>query len=163
MIADPFGEFPLCAPDLYRAMGVDASINKFPLIRRQRGRRINAGIHIPPDGAKPGPPFLRGVTHHFKWRGPVWERLHRRMASEHEWRHESTGYLDYLERHGGRLPTAGTFPYSREELFRRGLLRRPTALDRAAGTLRPLAEMLPPSVRRLVRRGYERVFAGRRG
>jgi hypothetical protein len=53
VIADPFGEFPRCAPDLYRAMGVDASINKFPLIRRQRGRRINAGIHTPPDGAKP--------------------------------------------------------------------------------------------------------------
>jgi len=145
VIADPFGEFPLCAPDLYRNMGVRASIDKFPLVRRGRGRRFNPGFHDPPEGAVPGPPSLRGVTHHFKWRAPVWERLRRRAESQHRYRHESVGYLDYLARHGERLPLTGTFTYSREELFRRRLLRRPTALERLFHPLRPYATAASPT------------------
>jgi Glycosyl transferase family 2 len=155
VIADPFGEFPLCAPDLYRNMGVRASTAKFPLVRRGRGRRFNPGFHDPPEGAVPGPPSLRGVTHHFKWRASVWERLRRRAESQHRYRHESIGYLDYLAGHEQRLPLDGAFTYSREELFRRRLLRRPTALERLVDPFRPYAAAAAPA--RLLRRVLARL------
>lgn len=40
---------------------------------------------------------------------------------------ESVRYLDYLTSHGLRLPLDDTFLYSRDELFRRKLLRMPSA------------------------------------
>ena len=46
------------------------------------------------------------------------------IRSEHPWRHESVQLRTYLEGHSNRVPLDGTFVYSREELFRRRLLRR---------------------------------------
>ncbi len=150
VIADPFGEFPLCAPDLYRNMGVRASTDKFPLVRRGRGRRFNPGFHDPPEGAVPGPPSLRGVTHHFKWRAPVWERLRRRAESQHRYRHESIGYLDYLSRHGERLPLD-----RRLHLLEGGAVppAPPAPPDRARAAGRPLFALTRQRRRRPVSSG----------
>ena len=71
---------------------------------------------------------MQGVTHHFKFRRSVSLRLDKRIHSVHPWRHESVGFQGYLENHANRLPLAGTFAYSRRELFRRELLRKFTAV-----------------------------------
>ncbi len=136
VIEDPFAAQPLCSVDLYRRMGSQAAINKYPLFYCRPGTRLSdGGNHNPPEGCGQGMASLRGVTHHFKFRQCVLERLNRRADSGHTFRHESVGFLGYLESHDGRLPTDGAFPYSRRELFRRGLLRRPgwTWLKRKLG------------------------------
>lgn len=125
MIDDPFQLFPLCLVDLYRRMGVKADIFKFPLFFCARGTRLKeGGNHYPPLGGEPRGTALRGVTHHFKFRRTVSERLHNRIHSEHPWRYESVQFQDYLKAHSHRLPLEGSFLYSREELFRRRLLQQ---------------------------------------
>ena len=125
-IDDPFRAQPLCSANLYRAMGSQASINKYPLFRCRPGTRLSdGGNHNPPEGCGQAAASLRGVTHHFKFRQCVLERLNRRIDSAHTFRHESVGFLAYLEAHDGRLPLQDAFAYSRAELFRRQLLRRP--------------------------------------
>jgi hypothetical protein len=49
---------------------------------------------------------LQGVTHHFKWRAPALEKIVARAQSHVPWRHESIGYLRYLESHDYKVPTA---------------------------------------------------------
>jgi glycosyltransferase involved in cell wall biosynthesis len=124
IIADPFELFPLCSIDLYRKMGVKADIFKFPLFFCSSGTQLaEGGNHHPPVGSLPRATTLRGVTHHFKLRRTVSERLDKRINSTHPWRHESVQFREYLETHSNRLPIDGAFAYSREDLFRRGLLR----------------------------------------
>ena len=135
IVDDPFGAFPLCSVDLYKRMGSKASIRKFPLFYCVNGTTLSdAGNHNLPAGHPSALSSLLGVTHHFKFRSAVRDRLERRINSSHAWRHESVGFRDYLEEHEGRLPVAGAFPYSRRELFRRGLLQRFT-LRRAIKSL----------------------------
>ena len=124
VIDDPFHTLPVCSVSLYEHMGAKATINKFPLFYCTSGTTLSdGGNHRPPLGARrTGRSFL-GVTHHFKFRSTVLRRLNKRIDSSHSHRHESVQYLDYLERHGYRLPLDESFEYSREELFRRGLLR----------------------------------------
>jgi len=123
-IADPFRTFPLCSVDLYQKMGVRAAIDKYPLFFcTGRTALQDGGNHSCPDG-NVTTSFVQGVTHHFKFRKSVSRRLDARIHSTHPWRHESVGYQEYLETHANRLPIQGAFPYSRGELFRRGLLRR---------------------------------------
>jgi len=122
-IADPFKAMPLCAPDLYATMGVKACIIKYPLFFNTETVVVNPGYHVRPDGQRTRLSGLRGVTHHFKWRTSVLQRLRERADSGHAFRHESAGYLAYLAAHDYRLPLAGAFRYSRHELIRRGLLR----------------------------------------
>jgi hypothetical protein len=128
-IADPFSAFPMCMTDLYKQLGVSAaSIRKYPLVFvDEKARLIEGGNHFPPNVGGRVLEATRGVTHHFKWRAPVIERLRRRAKSQHTWRHESVAYLDYLESHQWRLPTDGAFKGSRAELIRRGLLVTPTS------------------------------------
>jgi glycosyltransferase involved in cell wall biosynthesis len=124
VIDDPFPIFPLCSLDLYRRMGVNADIFKFPLFYCARGTELlDEGNHYPPRGLEPVPTAIRGVTHHFKFRRIISRRLEKRINSVHPWRHESLGFQEYLENHSSRLPLEGAFPYSREELFRRSLLK----------------------------------------
>ncbi len=125
VISDPFRAMPLCSPDLYAAMGVEACIDKYPLFFNSDTVTVNPGNHLPPDDRRTVLADVSGVTHHFKWRAPVLDRLRERADSIHAFRHESAGYLAYLGAHGDRLPVAKAFPYSRRTLFRRGLLRRP--------------------------------------
>ena len=124
VVTDPFAEMPLCAPDLYAALGVDACIDKFPLFFNSDTVEVNGGNHLPPDGHRTVLSGLRGVTHHFKWRAPVLQRLRERADSAHRYRHESASFLAYLESHGHRLPVAGAFRYSRSGMFALRLLRR---------------------------------------
>lgn len=124
VVTDPFAEMPLCAPDLYAAVGVDACIDKFPLFFNSDTVAVNGGNHLPPDGRRTVLSGLRGVTHHFKWRAPVLRRLRERADSAHRYRHESASFLAYLESHGNRLPVAGAFRYSRSGMFALRLLRR---------------------------------------
>ena len=123
VIADPFGAMPLCAPALYATMGVKACITKYPLFFNTDTVIVNPGYHVRPDGQRTRLSGLRGVTHHFKWRTSVLQRLRERADSGHAFRHESAGYLAYLSAHDHRLPVTGAFRYSRHELIRRGLLR----------------------------------------
>jgi len=90
---------------------------------------VNPGYHVRPDGRRTRLSGLRGVTHHFKWRAPVLQRLRERADSGHAFRHESAGYLAYLGVHGYRLPVTGAFRHSRKRLFRRGLLRSARGRD----------------------------------
>lgn len=129
VIADPFGAMPLCAPALYATMGVEACIAKYPLFLNTDTVVVNPGYHVRPDGRRTRLSGLRGVTHHFKWRAPVLQRLRERADSGHAFRHESAGYLAYLGVHGYRLPVTGAFRHSRKRLFRRGLLRSARGRD----------------------------------
>lgn len=125
VIADPFRMFPLCSVDLYQRMGVSGSIDKYPLFYcTDRACLAEGGNHFPPTDLPTT--AMRGATHHFKFRRPTSHRLQRRIESSHPWRHESVQFLQYLEQHGYRLPTEGSFAYSRSELFRRRLLRKYT-------------------------------------
>jgi glycosyltransferase involved in cell wall biosynthesis len=125
VIDDPSQMFPLCSVDLYRRMGVKADIFKFPLFFCLKGTRLaEGGNHYPPLGSEPRATPVLGVTHHFKFRRTVSERLHKRIHSEHPWRYESVQFREYLEGHSNRLPLEGAFRYSREELFRRRLLKQ---------------------------------------
>jgi len=124
-IDSPSDEFPLCSPDLYLHMGQPAAATvKYPLLLCGERTRVNSGNHVKPQGLDTMLVGARGVTHHFKWRAPVLERLRRRAQSAHTWRGESAAYLRYLHESGGRLPLEGAFPCSREALFECGLLRR---------------------------------------
>jgi hypothetical protein len=125
VIEDPFRTFPLCSFDLYHKMGVKASIRKYPLFYCT-GRTLlaNGGNHNPPVGDPTSLSALQGVTHHFKFRRNVLQRLNSRINSSHPWRHESVQYQKYLEGHSYRLPMEDSYLYSRRVLFRRRLLRR---------------------------------------
>jgi len=123
VIDDPFRALPLCSVNLYELMGVQASISKYPLFYCTDETVLqDGGNHGCPVGNRTS--SLQGVTHHFKFRNSVAQRLTARIQSSHPWRHESVGFQKYLEVNGNRLPTDGSFLYSREELFRRRLLRR---------------------------------------
>ena len=125
LIDDPFEVFPLCSQDLYQRMGVDACILKYPLFFCGSNTELKEeGNHNPPRGSERRTSAMRGVTHHFKFRRTISQRLHKRMDSAHLWRHEALLFQEYLDSHSNRLPVEGAFPYSRKELFRRGLLRK---------------------------------------
>jgi hypothetical protein len=123
-LADPFSYFPLCSSDLYRKMDGGGLIAKYPLFFCSDWTFIDSGNHYPPNRFSTVLSCLLGVSHHFKWRTSVLDRLARRANSSHTWRQCSAAHLAYFENHGYRLPTEGSFYYSRRELFRRGLLRR---------------------------------------
>jgi glycosyltransferase involved in cell wall biosynthesis len=125
VIEDPFRMFPLCSATLYREMGMKGDIFKFPLFYCAKGTCVREeGNHHPPLGSEPHSSGALGVTHHFKFRRTISQRLDSMIRSEHTWRHESVLVHDYLESHSNRLPIEGAFLYSREELFRRRLLRK---------------------------------------
>jgi glycosyltransferase involved in cell wall biosynthesis len=124
-IEDPFQFFPLCSVELYRRMGVKAEIFKFPLFYCEPGTElVEEGNHYPPLGLEPRAAGIIGVTHHFKFRQCLSVRLEKRINSAHLWRNDSLVFRDYLDSHSGRLPLEGAFFYSREELFKRRLLRQ---------------------------------------
>jgi hypothetical protein len=125
IIGDPFRTFPLCSVDLYQRMGVKAATSKYPLFWcGALTTMVEGGNHHSPNGEQTIlSHFLQGVTHHFKWRRTVTERLVRRVNSSHTFRHESTGFQAYLERHDYRVPVEGAFPYTRAELIRRALIK----------------------------------------
>lgn len=132
VIEDPFRTFPLCAVDLYERMGVSASIYKFPLFYCTQTTRLQeGGNHHSPNWDNTILSPLLGVTHHFKFRQSVLHRLDARIHSPHPWRHESVLFEKYLDTNSQRLPTEGAFVYSRNELFRRGYLRRLTVFQLA--------------------------------
>jgi hypothetical protein len=128
-ISDPFSYFQLCSNDLYGKMGVAGATNKYPLFFCNYRTFIFPGNHYPPHGSSTVLSHLQGVTHHFKWRKPVLDRLAKRANTPFPYRHESAGYLGYLDNHGYRLPIEGSFYYSRRELFRRGFLRSATTCN----------------------------------
>lgn len=161
-ITNPFKEFPLCSVDLYRAMGVKAALSKYPLFRcAENTFMMEGGNHHSPNGPSTVLAHVQGVTHHFKWRRPVAERLRARAKSEHTWRHQSVGFLAYLERHGGRVPVQDAFPYSRAELFRRGLLYRAPRSAYFKAVARRVLAYWPEPVQAAVRRAYAGLRRGR--
>jgi glycosyltransferase involved in cell wall biosynthesis len=125
VIDDPFKTFPLCSSDLYWKVGIKAEIFKFPLFFcTKETRLLEEGNHNPPLGDEPSETRALGVTHHFKFRRTLSHRLDKRINSAHQFRQESLELREYLGAHSDRLPLEDAFPYSRAELFRRGLLRR---------------------------------------
>jgi hypothetical protein len=151
-IADPFEALPLCSSSLHADMGVVTCEWKYPLFRNGPGTVVDAGNHGPPNRRTRLLAAPRGVTHHFKWRRSVLERLNSRANSAHKFRHESVGFLEYLEANGRRLPTANTFRYSRRELVRRGLLLRAGPVEYARVAWAASKWLLPGQVRETVRR-----------
>ncbi|MGB9510043.1 MAG: hypothetical protein WBU20_00020, partial [Candidatus Acidiferrum sp.] len=127
LIDDPFEVMPLCSEDLYQRLGVEACILKYPLFFCESDTQLTEeGNHNPPRGSERRISAMRGVTHHFKFRRTVSQRLDSRINSAYLWRHESVQFREYLDSHFNRLPVEGSFHYSRKELFRRGLLRKLT-------------------------------------
>jgi hypothetical protein len=125
IVRDPFADFPLCSQQLYKRMGSLGARLKFPLFQCTPETNIQIGNHFAPSGAILSEEF-RGVTHHFKWRRTVIERLSYMVEIGWPWAEtESAPYLRYLEAHNYCLPLEGAFMYSRDELCRRGLLKRP--------------------------------------
>jgi len=125
IVENPFLTFPLCSVNLYQKMGVLAFTSKYPLFYcDDHSLLTDGGNHRSPNGNDTVLSSLRGVTHHFKFRSSVSQRLDKRIHSLHPWRHESAQFQRYLESHAHRLPTEGSFEYSRDALFRRGLLRK---------------------------------------
>lgn len=125
VIEDPSTAFPLCSIDLYQRMGVKASTSKYPLFYcGERTVLSDGGNHNWQEGEPIALSSLQGITHHFKFRRSVFQRLHNRIHSSHPWRHESVQFQRYLEANSYRLPIEDTFVYSRDELFRRGLLKK---------------------------------------
>jgi hypothetical protein len=123
VIEDPFHAFPLCSIDLYQKMGVQAEIRKYPLFYCTDQTTLqSSGNHRCPTGNSAS--LLQGVTHHFKFRRSVYQRLESRIHSAHRWRHESVQFQNFLSSNANRLPTEGSFAHSRAELFRQGLLRK---------------------------------------
>jgi hypothetical protein len=129
--ARPSDAYPWCSVDLYAKLGQpQAVIDKYPVFDLQRRTWLKSGgNHYPPNGYGSRLAPMLGVTHHFKWRPTVQNRLTERADSTHPYRGESQQYIKFLGESGWRLPTDGTFTYSRRALFARGLLRRPTIGD----------------------------------
>lgn len=129
----PSDAYPWCSTDLYAQLGQpQAVIDKYPLFQVTRWTALKSGgNHYPPNGYGSRVAPMLGVTHHFKWRSSVRARLLERANSAHPYRGESQQYLAYLDGNDWRLPVRGAFRYSRAELFRRGLLTRPSLLDLA--------------------------------
>jgi hypothetical protein len=127
----PSDAYPWCSTDLYARLGQPhAATAKYPIFKIGRRTALRGGgNHHPPNGYGSWIAPLGAVTHHFKWRPTVRERLVQRAGSTHPYRGESAQYLAFLGDSGWRLPSDGAFRYSRRELFRRGLLKRATALD----------------------------------
>ena len=127
----PFDAYPWCSVDLYAKLGQpQAVIDKYPIFELQRRTWLKSGgNHYPPNGYGSRLAPMLGVTHHFKWRPAVQNRLSERAGSTHPYRGESQQYIKFLGESGWRLPTEGTFRYSRRALFGRGLLTRPTLSD----------------------------------
>lgn len=127
VVENPFKTFPLCSIGLYKSMGVEADIRKYPLFYcTDRTALQDGGNHNRPINNFEA--SLRGVTHHFKFRQSICQRLHGRIHSSHPWRHESVQFENFLISNGHRLPTEDAFAYSRAELCRRGLLRKLTLM-----------------------------------
>jgi hypothetical protein len=148
---DPFETYPWCSTDLYAQLGQpQAVIDKYPVFALTRQTALRSGgNHYPPNGYGSRVAPMLGVSHHFKWRVTVRERLAQRANSTHPYRGESIQYLSYLEEANWQLPVTGAFRYSRAELFRRGLLTRPAIADLAVRR----ADVVE------VRGGRDRVFA----
>jgi len=146
VIEDPFQIFPLCSMDLYRRMGVKAEIFKFPLFYCAPGTElVEEGNHYPPRGTEPRAAAIVGVTHHFKFRPILSLRLKKRIDSAHVWRNDSVILQEYLESHSNLLPLEGSFPYSREELFKRRLLRQLPVSERRCEGQKSSAEPIVES------------------
>jgi glycosyltransferase involved in cell wall biosynthesis len=125
LIENPFEIFTRCSTALYWRMGIKAEIFKFPLFYCVKGTRVlEEGNHNPPLGDDPRISEILGATHHFKFRHTISQRLLKRIKSAHSFRGESVQFQEYLDAHSNRLPLEGSFEYSREELFRRGLLKQ---------------------------------------
>jgi hypothetical protein len=155
LVSDPFREFPLCSWNLYSHMSVKAPLSKFPLFYCRSGTEMmESGNHYPPLGTVAVPDILRGVSHHFKWRRVVLERLRRRADINERTGEDSAGFLGYLERNGRRLPIQDAFPGTRAELERRRLLRRPRPAQVLAARLRRATRALPPGVQDALGRVY---------
>src|SRR5690606_22298025 len=79
------------------------------------------GNHLPHAGAPSAHMPIRGVVHHFKWRDRLFRSVVRERGARSNQR-EQDGYRNWLEGNGFRLPVQGLRRYSREAMFREGLL-----------------------------------------
>jgi hypothetical protein len=147
-IGDPGGLFSQAAPRLCEHLGARPDLRKYPVFFVQETSRLHGGNHLPPNPGDPPHPPVRGVSHHYKWRQSLLDRL--RSPAGRFWfcaQHEYPRYQAYLAAHGHTLPLQDTFACSRQELFRRGLLRNPKPSPQAR---LPKAPRERPSVTHLL-------------
>jgi Glycosyl transferase family 2 len=124
-VADAFVEFPLCSVLLNQLMGaLPGSVwtSKYPLFYCDSATELQFGNHIPASGEQLTDLDLRGVSHHFKWRRSVFDRLRLGAVRLPYGRPEAVQYMSYLRAHRSRVPLDDAFRYSRAELIRRRLL-----------------------------------------
>jgi hypothetical protein len=137
VIRDPFVEMPLCDPKLAARVGYSRTRSKYPLILVAPGTRIANGNHRPPNPTEEIH-FFQGATHHFKWKRGLKARLRMMFDTRVLSVDPYHAAVAHLQAEGWRLPTEHGFPYSRQAMFDRGILREPSAAE----VLRRLARIL---------------------
>jgi glycosyltransferase involved in cell wall biosynthesis len=104
--------------------------SKYPLFFVNWGTRVVD--YLPPDKIGVNGFGLRAVSHHYKWRAALLSVIEDRTRNKTDQEQVVAGWL---ATHNNRLPMEGAFVCNRDELLRRGLLRRPTRKDIAMGVL----------------------------
>jgi glycosyltransferase involved in cell wall biosynthesis len=123
--------FPMFHVGLCEDMGLvnPAWRSKYPLARVGPDFVYQRGNHLPGNRRSVAHAPMRGVLHHFKWRGRLFDAFSRERGEGTNFR-EMAVYRNWLEAHG-RLPMAGAKPCSRAALEAEGWLRRPSAAEQA--------------------------------
>ncbi|MGF1655658.1 MAG: glycosyltransferase family 2 protein [Verrucomicrobiales bacterium] len=125
-VSDPFEQFPLAVPDLCEQMGAKPKLSKFPLFFNGPGAKIQPGFHGPPVTNTVDDREFLGVSHHFKWRRNLLERMNRPAIDHFYWsKQEYNIYERYLTKHQWILPASTAFVCSRDELWKRNFLKHP--------------------------------------
>jgi len=128
----PHGYFGLC-----EAMQTERPVwkTKYPLAKVTSDFKIDRGNHWPSvKGAQAHLP-IRGVVHHYKWRAALKSALDLTRGPSSN-RDEMASYRHWLNTHGDRLPVAKARLVSRDDLFARGLMVKPTRRQLLHGSLR---------------------------
>jgi hypothetical protein len=124
-IGDLFSEFPLCDPYLAERVGYTATRRKYPLVQVLPETRIFDGNHEPPNTTPDFRAYV-GVSHHFKWKASLLDRLNLTIDLNLPWSAGSAVAIARIKQMGNVLPTEDAFLYSRDQMFKRGLLVKPS-------------------------------------
>lgn len=104
--------------------------DKFPFFYVTPHCVSRRGNHVPPNGLSPSNAPIRAVLHHFKWTAKFRDKLDNwKPGSGRGNDNEFAAYKQWFAKNDYRLPTEASVEYSRDELFRQGLLVAPSAYE----------------------------------